>query len=309
MTTENILVIKLGALGDFIQALGPMAAIRKAHPNAHITLLTTKPFEGFARDCGYFNNIWLDEKPKALDLISWNKLRKKLNSGEFSRVYDLQNNDRTSFYFNLLKPKPEWVGAAKGASHQNASPHRTAGHAFDGHVQTLGLAGITDVRIDPLNWMKADTTGFNLKKPFALLVPGCAPQHPQKRWPAHYYGELATYLNNNGIQPVILGTASEAEEAQAITNTCPKAANLTGQTTLPHIAALARDADLAIGNDTGPIHLIAATGCRTLALFSGYSNTVKHAPQGENAHILQNETLKNLPLGRVTDTLKELRWV
>ncbi|MBT4888118.1 MAG: ADP-heptose--LPS heptosyltransferase, partial [Rhodospirillales bacterium] len=34
---ERILVIKLGALGDMIQALGPMAAIRKHHPNAHIT--------------------------------------------------------------------------------------------------------------------------------------------------------------------------------------------------------------------------------------------------------------------------------
>ena len=65
MATQNekILVIKLGALGDFIQALGPMAAIRKHHPDAHITILTTKPFENFAKDCGYFDEIWLDERP------------------------------------------------------------------------------------------------------------------------------------------------------------------------------------------------------------------------------------------------------
>ena len=44
----RILIIKLGALGDFIQALGPFAAIRRHHADAHITLLTTDPFAAFA---------------------------------------------------------------------------------------------------------------------------------------------------------------------------------------------------------------------------------------------------------------------
>ena len=43
--SQRILVIKLGALGDFIYALGPMAAIRRHHKDARITLLTTAPFE------------------------------------------------------------------------------------------------------------------------------------------------------------------------------------------------------------------------------------------------------------------------
>jgi hypothetical protein len=43
--TARILVIKLSALGDFIQATGPMKAIRTHHPDARITLLTTAPFE------------------------------------------------------------------------------------------------------------------------------------------------------------------------------------------------------------------------------------------------------------------------
>src|SRR6266568_4059670 len=45
----RILVIKLGALGDFVQALGPAAAIRAHHPEAAITLLTTAPFAELAR--------------------------------------------------------------------------------------------------------------------------------------------------------------------------------------------------------------------------------------------------------------------
>ena len=45
---KNILVIKLGALGDFIQALGQMKAIRSHNPESKIKLLTTKPFQAFA---------------------------------------------------------------------------------------------------------------------------------------------------------------------------------------------------------------------------------------------------------------------
>ena len=52
---HRILVIKLGALGDFVLALGPCAAIRRHHQNAHITLLTTTPFVDLASASGYFN--------------------------------------------------------------------------------------------------------------------------------------------------------------------------------------------------------------------------------------------------------------
>ncbi len=45
----RILVIKLGALGDFVQALGPAAAIRRHHRDAEITLLTTAPYAELGR--------------------------------------------------------------------------------------------------------------------------------------------------------------------------------------------------------------------------------------------------------------------
>ena len=44
MSQENILVIKLGALGDFVYAIGPMQAIKKHHKTAKITLLTRLSF-------------------------------------------------------------------------------------------------------------------------------------------------------------------------------------------------------------------------------------------------------------------------
>ncbi|NCT41708.1 MAG: glycosyltransferase family 9 protein [Alphaproteobacteria bacterium] len=291
---DKILVIKLGALGDFIQALGPMAAIRKHHPNAHITILTTKPFENFAKDCGYFNEIWLDDRPRITNVISWIALRTKLNSAKFNRVYDLQNNDRTGFYYKLFSPKPEWSGIAKGASHRNANPDRSVGHAFDGHAETLAIAGIKEIKPDPLLWMVEDTSHFALNQPYILLVPGCAPERPEKRWPSDKYGRLANMLVKRGFQPVLIGTKAEADATQIIVHACPEALDLTGQTSLKHIVTLARHSAGAIGNDTGPMHLIGATGTPCLVLFSGHSNPVKHAPKGGRVSVLQEDDLKDL---------------
>jgi ADP-heptose:LPS heptosyltransferase len=180
MNPDHILVIKLGAFGDFIQALGPMAAIRRHHPDAAITLLTTAPFVTLARQSGYFNDIRIDTRPGWHQPAQLLTLRRDLLAGAFRRVYDLQNNDRTAFYLKLFgRRKPEWVGAAPGASHRNTSPARTAGHAFDGHVQTLGLAGINDVTVDTLDWVRGDASHFGLPHPFVLLVPGAAPDRPE----------------------------------------------------------------------------------------------------------------------------------
>lgn len=301
---HNILVIKLSALGDFIQALGPMAAIRRHHPNAHITLLTTKPFEKFAVACGYFDQIWLDERPKFFDFKGWGRLKEKLNSGNFDRVYDLQNNDRTSFYLKLFSRKPEWVGVARGASHRNTSPQRTAGHAFDGHVQTLKMAGITDVSVDEMGWIQQDLSAFALENPYVLLVPGCAPEHPYKRWPAEKYAQLAQLIADWGYQPVLLGTKTEADVTQKIAAACPDALDLTGQTSLFEIVALAQGAAAAIGNDTGPMHMIGVTGCPALVLFSAHSNPVRHAPKGKGVAVLQEDNLENLSVEAVLEKFK-----
>lgn len=304
---EQILVIKLGALGDFIQALGPMRAIRHHHPDAHITLLTTSPFESFARQCGYNDEIWLDKKPGWADVSGWLNLRHRLNKAHFSRIYDLQNNDRSSTYFRLLKkPKPEWVGVAEGASHRNVSPTRTQGHAFDGHVETLALAGVTGITVDRLDWMSADISAFALEKPYALLIPGCAPQHPHKRWPAEHYAQLAQYLAQQKIQPVLIGTKDDQEATTVIAQACPQALDLNSQTNLPQIVALAKNAALAIGNDTGPMHLIAATGLPCLSLFSSRSNPIRHAPKGDAVTILQENNLQDLPPAKVIETIRTL---
>lgn len=303
MPRNNILIIKLGALGDVIQALGPMKAIRAHHPDSRITVLTTRPFVDVMAASGYADDVWIDARPKWHQVQQWFDLSHKLNAGHFTRVYDLQNNDRTALYFRLFKNKPEWVGVAKGASHRNTSPTRTAGQAFDGHVQTLGLAGIHDVALDRLEWMGGSISSLGVRAPYVLIVPGSSPKRPEKRWPAASYGALAGALSAQGIQPVLIGTKDEAAVMNDITALCPSAVNLAGKTTLMDIPALARGAAGAVGNDTGPMHMIAPTGCPSVILFSRFSNPVRHAPKGDAMHVMASPDLAALSVDDVLKTL------
>lgn len=302
---QNILVIKLSALGDFMQALGPMKAIREHHKDAKITLMTTKMFANFGEKCGYFDEIIIDSRPKWKDLKGWINLRKQLVSGSFSRVYDLQNNDRSCFYLKLFtgNKKPEWVGTAKGASHRNVSPERTAGLSFDGHKQTLQLAGLKNIKIDTLDWVKEDISHFNIKNPYVLIVPGSAPQHPQKRWSPENYAALCNLLSNENTQPVLIGTDAEKDVTTKIKSLCNSALDLTGKTSLFQIAALAKNAQAAIGNDTGPMHIISPTGCPALILFSGNSNPKRHAPMGENVKTIQKKAINDITVAEAKSLL------
>lgn len=287
--TEHILVIKLGALGDVVQALGPMRAIRRHHPHARMTILTTKPFSALLQKSGLFDDIVIDAKPKWFELGEWFALRQKLNAGRFTRVYDLQNNDRTFFYLRLFSPKPEWVGAAPGATHRNVDPSRSAGHAFYGHVQTLAKGGVENVGVDDLSWMDADLSALSLPERYAVLVPGSAPQHPGKRWP--HFGALAQKLLARAITPIIIGTKDDMDSIDAIQKEAPQSISLLGQTKLNDLPALARGAHCVIGNDTGPMHMMGPTGAKTIVVMGPKSNPKRHYPLGSNVTILHDNDL------------------
>jgi ADP-heptose:LPS heptosyltransferase len=95
-SVQRILVIKHGALGDLVLATGPFKAIRANHFDAHIVLLTTAPFESFGRDCGYFNEVWLDTRPRPVQVGAWLALSQQLSDGRFRRWELLSLSGRES---------------------------------------------------------------------------------------------------------------------------------------------------------------------------------------------------------------------
>lgn len=308
---ERILVIRLGALGDFVMSLGPFAAIRAHHPDARITLLTTAPYADLGRACGAFDEVWIDARPSPWQVGGWLALRARLRGGQFSRVYDLQTSDRSGFYFRILGPgrRPEWSGIARGASHPDANPERGRIHTIERQREQLRQAGITDVPLADLSWAQADLSRFALEPPYALIVPGGAPHRPEKRWPVSLFIDIASRLAARGLQPVVIGGPAEKELGAEIAAACAPATDLTGQTSFEEIAVLARGAKVALGNDTGPMHLIALARCPSVVLFSAASDPVRTAPRAPEravpVAVLQKNDLADLDVNTVWAAVAE----
>ncbi|HXQ12097.1 MAG TPA: glycosyltransferase family 9 protein [Caulobacteraceae bacterium] len=312
----KILVIKLGALGDFVQALAAMQHIREAHPKAHITLLTTPPFEALARASPYFNDVESDGRPEGVgDTIS---MIRRLRRAHYDRIYDLQTSSRSCLYFWLLQPfAPQWSGVAFGCSLPQRNPDRGRMHTLERQADQLRAAGIwSSAPIHPgsappadLSWIlkkgpAARPVSASAGRPYALLVPGSAAHRQEKRWPVERFGELGEVLRKRGLDILILGGMQESALARAIQRKV-QARDLTGRTDFAQIAALAARATVAIGNDTGPMHLIAAAGAPTLVLFSSASDPTRCGPRGHVA-VLQADKLDDLPVSQVVQAVELL---
>ncbi|MCW8915213.1 MAG: glycosyltransferase family 9 protein [Magnetovibrio sp.] len=306
---ERILVIKLGALGDFVQALGPAAAIRKHHAAANITLLTTKPYVALAKASGLFDDVWVDEfRPKPWQIGKVRALSRLLKSGDFTRVYDLQTSDRSSSYFRLFGwgKRPEWSGIARRCSHPHANPERDNMHTIERQAEQLAMAGIVDVPMPDLSFATKDVSQFGIEKPFALLVPGGAPHRPAKRWPVERFVELANHLYAEGITPVLLGARAEQAIMSMIEREAPGTVNLCAKTDFVEIAVLARTAALAVGNDTGPMHMISLAGCPSVVLYSHDSNPALCAQRGPSVEILRKPSLEELTQAEVWNAARRI---
>lgn len=296
---RRILVIRLSAFGDFIQALGPFAAIRRHHPDEHISLLTTTAYAGFAKALGCFDDVLVDERPNPLALGGWLRLRRRLRRGGFDRVYDLQTSHRSAAYAVLLRPwMPEWSGIAWGCSHPHANLDRDRQHTLDKQAEQLLMAGIYPTPPPALPLIDRPVPEALAGREFILLAPGSSPRHPAKRWPAERFGLLAQALANR-VLPVIVGVAAEAALAASIRDICPDALDLVGKTDLALLATLAQRAMLTVGNDTGICHLAAAAGSPVIVLFSSASDPARHAPRGGMVRILAEPNLASLAVDAV----------
>ena len=300
----RLLVIKLGALGDFVLATGPFAAIRAAHPNEELVLLTSAPFAEFARSSGYFDEVWVDERPSRIALIAIQRLRRRLRRGRFYRVYDLQTSGRSSWYFRLMRGfmRPQWSGIAFGCSHPHTNRKRNSMHTIERQAEQLAVAGIPETPLPDLSWATSDISRFALPARFALMIPGGAAHRPGKRWPADNYRTLGESWLKQGVIPVIIGGPDEADLAAEIADGTGML-NLAGQTSFADIAALSREAAGVVGNDTGPLHIAAICGCPSVVLFSDESDPSITAPRGPDVQVLRREKLGDLPVSEVAEAL------
>lgn len=302
-----ILVIKHSALGDMILALPLLRAIRRHHVGERIVLLTTAPYVDLLQRSGLADDIWVDPRPKFWQPLKLLTLLRRIRAGGFSRIYDLQGSQRTKSYYRLLgSPAELWVGNAPGCRHYIPDPTGPM-HIAELRRRQLALVGIADPGLPDLDFLQSDIAHFGLPARFALLVPGGAPHRPAKRWPAARFAALAHHLLAQGIVPVLIGRAAEQAEIAEIQATCPEAISLCDRTSIADLATLGRSAALCVGNDTGPMHIIAAARCPSLVLYSAESDPQKVSPRGDWVRLMQRPTLQDLSVEDAISALPAVR--
>src|SRR5581483_253180 len=149
--------------------------------------------------------------------------------------------------------------------------------AEDGDVIVAPEVPSPRLRVDPdRGRARAAALGLDLSRPAIGLMPG-AEYGPAKQWPPEYYGALAKQLAADGTQSWIFGSAKEAALGERIREASGGAAiNLCGKTELVDLVQLSALCAAVVTNDSGPMHIAAASGTSVVAIYG--SSTPDHTP-------------------------------
>ena len=311
---SGVLIIKLGALGDCVQAAGAVADIRAHHPGDRITMLTAPAYAPFWRRCPDVDAVITDPRAPRWRLDALWRLGGRLRAGAFKRVYDLQNSGRTAFYRRFLLPDAEWSGRARAATWRAPHPNR-AGAATRPPRQRLAaqLAGagvsVHYTKQLAIQWLAEPVAGIlakvNVRHPYVVLLPGSSARGAHKRWP--HYPELAQRLMATGQTVVTVPGPGEAELCRAVGGI------MLGSEAEPldlgQLAGVLAEAAFVIGNDSGPSHMASALQRPGLALFgpsidpalTGIESPVFKALQVPDLAALPVETVYALIAERLPD--------
>lgn len=306
---HRILVIRLGALGDLTLCAPAFQAIRAAHPQAEIALLTQPAWVDFTRTMPWFDHIFTDTRPRAGQIDAWGDLLRRVRAFNPDHVYDLQGKFRQDLLFWMLGGcfnGITWSGAARFCRYPRVWPPQPDWHFADFIAAQLRVAGLTTPEYADWSWFNAPVDEFALPEKFILFIPGCAPTRPEKRWPAAAYAEVARYYLAQNIAVVMIGARGDRDALEAIKACVPAVHDLGGRTNLPQIGGIARRALAVLGNDTGPSHLAAAVGAPSLTLFTDTVNPVWSHPRGAHAAYLQGNPLAALAAVEVLPHLRHL---
>ncbi len=113
---------------------------------------------------------------------------------------------------------------------------------------------------------------LDARDPLIALMPG-AEYGAAKRWPAARFGELARWLAGGGTNVVVLGSAKERPLGDEIAAAAgqSRVRNLCGRTSLADVLDLTAAAEAAVSNDSGLLHVAAASGTPVVAIYGSSS--------------------------------------
>ena len=297
---SNILIIKLGSLGDVVQISGALRDIREHHKNAKITILTTSKYLNLFRNCPYVDDCLEDERLPRYNIFYLLRLKKIINSLNFTKVYDLQNSNRTNFYKKFLFNIKDWSSSKDIPENQY---NNSVLKRFDEQLRKSNIQTHYTLKPD-FSWAaeRAINYKLNTDKKYILFFPFCSKELFHKRWP--YFSELINLIKQNHPQYelVVAPGPDEIEEAKSFNIKIALNENLPLD--FFELASLIKKSHLVIANDTGPAHMAAHLGARGFTLFGPHTTPEKVSIEREKFIALQTMDLKSLFADRVYALIK-----
>ena len=305
---SNILIIKLGSLGDISQISGVLKDIRETYNDKKIFILTTLPYVELLSKCPYINGVLIDKRLPRWNILYLIKLKKLLSKFDFSYVYDLQNSPRTSFYRRFLLNITNWSSTEtilKKGEKKGDFDNESVLERFKIQLEHSNVKTNNTLKPD-FSWAADNVDKIVNKyfgKKFVLLFPFCSPNLQHKKWP--YFNDLIKIIKTRhpNIEIAIAPGPDEMEDAKKI-----EATSITNQGKILNImelAGLVKKASYVIANDTGPAHMAAHLGKKGAVLFGQHTSAKKVSIETDKFKSINAQKLTDLTAEKVYLEIKE----
>jgi lipopolysaccharide heptosyltransferase I len=299
---DRILLVRLSALGDVLQCLPALAALRAARPDAEIAWVVERRFADLLDGHPHLDRVFVFERKKGGgwfgNLRALLRLRREVRAWAPDRAVDLQGNLKAALVAWLSGAK-ERVGLPATEAREGA--HRFATtcpspatdpreHRAERALRLVnGTAGNAETPAipDAARERVGAALGELARRRFALLLPGTSEFGAFKRWPTERFGALAARLRAEcGLPSLVAFGPGQRGLAEAVVATSQETAALAPETAnLQELGALVAAASLVVGPDSGPVILAAAAGTPTVALF-GPKDPAVYAPRGPRTTVV-----------------------
>jgi ADP-heptose:LPS heptosyltransferase len=289
----KILVIRGGAIGDFILTLPAIAALRNQFPGAHLEVL------------GYPHIVQLAVAGGLVDRVQ--SIEARALAGFFARGGALEPD--LADYFSQFDLMVSYLYDPDGIFRTNVSrcsqaqfiagPHRPDErvplHAAKVYLKPLERVAIFDA--DPVPRLALDSQPATVDR--VALHPGSGAE--KKNWPEHKWAELVQHvLDGTSLSLILTGGEAEGERLQRLAAALPPARVSVAQSLpLPELARKLQPCAAFIGHDTGISHLSAALGLPGLVLWGETAEEIWRPPQKNVVIVKDRRGLKTLSVSQV----------
>ena len=296
---ERVLVIRLRSIGDTVLSTPSLIALRRFLSGARVDILLEGWVAPLLDGFDAVDNVLIARDELGARLQTAREIR----ANKYDVVFNLHGGT-TATFFARASGAPHLVGFASYQysflyNHRMPAAAEFWGrkevHSAEQQLALLGSVGVpvgdlprsrltvTQEAIDSLNKkLTAESRSRGeFSNQFALLHPTAA--FDTKQWAAGNFARAAEFLAEKGLRTIAVARPAERVALEALQRHSRAPVITFDDLTLPEITALASQARIFVGNDSGIAHMAAAVGTPVVVIF-GSSNRVHWRPWTDAAN-------------------------